>query len=301
MIRALSVLFFCFIAYILTAINPIDSKEHMHNHNNENIHVIFDVNGVLTQNSGAAKILGYRKFIAYFLLHHRNPFTIKAAIKQKLFHFLQEIKPRDPQEVAAYDEVGGLLPQIMCDWLKGTVNSAQLLKAVDDASAGKKRSLELAIITSIAKMMFTPELLIESQSWVPETIEFVKKLKKQGYKVYIFSNWDPSFALMKEKYPEIVGLFDDIVISGDIHLIKPDLNYYYRAIEKCGIDINRAIFFDDQEVNVKAAQSIGLASIQCTSTGLISSRPNIASLEKQFYAWRYTHIQDAATSNTQPV
>ncbi len=288
--QPITAIFFCMIAYIFTAINPVESVEL--NHANENVHVIFDVNGVLTQNSGATKILGYKKFIAYLLLHHHNPFTIKAAIKQKLFNFLHSIKPRDPQEVDCQDEAGNILPQIMCDWMKGTMSSAQLLKAVDNAEAHNKKSLELAIVVAIAKMMFTPELFMQSQSWVPETIAFAKKLKKQGYKLYIFSNWDAeSFALMKDKYPNTIGLFDGVVISGDINLIKPDINFYRQALAQCNIDINRSIFFDDQEVNVKAAQSIGLASIQCKSIGF-SARPDIASLEKQFKAWRNTHIKN---------
>src|ERR1700722_16762856 len=99
--RALAVFLFCIVALIFTAVNPVESMHLTHTH--ENVHVIFDVNGVLTQNAGATKILSYRKFIAYWLLHHRNPFTIKDAVKQKLFKFLASIKPRNPQETLAED------------------------------------------------------------------------------------------------------------------------------------------------------------------------------------------------------
>jgi len=263
------------------------TEQHSHENPNEQVHVIFDVGGVMVQTSGARKILGLKKFILYALTH--NPMTMKKSIKEKLFSFLADIEPRQADEVDARDEHGTQIPQILCNWMKGAYTPEQLNQMVDEQAKKYPQGLELDIIRDIAHMMFTPNSMIQTQQFVPEALEFVRELKDQGYKVYILSNFSPeTFRLLESQQPEFFALFDGIVVSGDIGLIKPDLNIYEYTLTTCNIDRTKACFIDDQPVNIDAAQKVGITGILCPITkGYLSNgSPDIEAARKNFYAWR---------------
>ncbi|MCX5922636.1 MAG: HAD-IA family hydrolase [Candidatus Dependentiae bacterium] len=247
---------------------------------NNDIHVIFDMNGVLVKNSGETKILGIGKFIAYALMH---PFSIKKTIRKKLYEFLNTLEARDPQETNACDEEGTQLPQIMCTWMKGTKTPAAILEDVETEVAQRWGGLELNIVSSISRMMFTPELMAQTQEWVPETLDFVDELKEQGYKVHILSNFDThTFNVMRKQHPEVFEKFDSITVSGDIGLIKPDPTIYEHVLTTNGIDRSKSFFIDDCLVNVQAAEQQGICSSLCTKKG---KNPHIKAVRDDFYDW----------------
>lgn len=287
---------------ILLAVAPLKTNELPSNSQDTDIHVIFDLNGVLVKTAGETKILGMSKFIKLALvkiLRFQSPFSIKKTLKRKLFEFLHSIQSRDAHEVNACDEQGNLLPQILCNYLKGTEKSEDLLKKINETEQKCKRGLELSIIASIARMIFTPQTFVQIQEWVPQAIEFVRELKAFGCKVYILSNWDPeSFKIFEQKYPEILGLFDGILISGSLGLIKPDHKVYRALLAKYNIPASRAIFFDDQWINVKAArEAVNIHALVCKQKKGIfgSSTPDIQDLKKHCYHWQ-NQLDDQAAS-----
>ena len=86
---------------------------------------------------------------------------------------------------------------------------------------------EESLVRALAELIFTPEYFIKTRSLVPDGIAFVKECKQAGHSLYILSNWDPySFTILEKAYPELFELFDGIIISGDIGLIKPDPAIY---------------------------------------------------------------------------
>lgn len=254
---------------------------HSSQRNNESISVIFDMNGVLTFNAGATKVLNLRKFITYALFN--NPFKAQEKIRKKLFEFMDSIEERHPGEAGACDEQGKLVPQIVCNWLKGTENSEQLLERVEKAAEGKT-GLEISIIKDIAHMMFVPEQFVQTQQWNEETLAFVRELKDQGCKLYILSNWDPaSFKYMRQQYADIFALFDGIMISGDVGLIKPDARIYEHILATFNIPRERVLFIDDQKVNVESAiKNCKICSVVCTPDHGIKRARSV------FYTWRDT-------------
>lgn len=57
-------------------------------------------------------------------------------------------------------------------------------------------------------------------------------------------------------------LFDDIVDSSDVGVRKPDPEIYLLALERLGgIAPDRAVFLDDHEGNVEAAEALGITGI----------------------------------------
>lgn len=256
------------------------------------IHVIFDMNGVLVTDRGHTKILGIKPFIEYALLHTlslKNPLKIKQVLRKKLFDFMLEVQPKQQHDCVTYDTQGNELPPLMCDWLKGSQSCSQILSKVEAKALEKKLGIEQQIVTSMCRMIFTPELFIQTQHWAQETLDFVAELKADGAHVYILSNWDPeSFKLMRTTYPETFALFDGILISGDAHMVKPDTAIYEHMLATFNIDRHNAFFIDDQEPNVQAAQYIGITSILCKPQKVLlsSSGPDISAAKEAFYAWQ---------------
>lgn len=256
---------------------------------NDCISVIFDMNGVLVETSGATRLIGKEKLITYALT--QNPFNIKRNLKTKLFEFLSKIQERDANEIDARDEQSNIIPQIMCNWMKGTQTPQQLIDAVVAQFTKHPQNLETSILHDIAHMMFTPHMFAQTQQLVPQAIDFVKSLKAQGYKLYILSNFPTeSFSIIKNENPAFFALFDGIVISGDIGLIKPDPDIYTYLLTAHNIDSRTACFIDDQPTNVLAAHYAGMESFVCPSKmgWGYSGSPDIEVVKQEFRRWRNT-------------
>jgi HAD superfamily hydrolase (TIGR01509 family) len=59
----------------------------------------------------------------------------------------------------------------------------------------------------------------------------------------------------------IAGLFDEIIISSEVGIIKPELPIFNLAVEKIGVPAAEIIFIDDRDYNVVAAETVGVKSI----------------------------------------
>lgn len=258
--------------------------------------IIFDLGGVVLETKSAMQFIGIPKLLAYAMT--QNPVTVPQTLRKALFDFYNEIHERHPHEVNAQDDHGHPLPQTLCYWIKGTYTPEQLRQAVDEKISLREQSIENSIIHAIAHMMFTPEKMAQTQHLVPETVELIKELKEQGYKLYVLSNFcSESFNLIKERNPEFFALFDGIVISAEIGLIKPDPNIYQHILSTHNIDPKTACFIDDQKVNLEAAKQFGIHTIHCPSQYgyFYGKSPDIGTVRQQLDAWQAS-FQSASTA-----
>jgi putative hydrolase of the HAD superfamily len=94
---------------------------------------------------------------------------------------------------------------------------------------------------------------------------FIKNLHPH-YKVGLLSNaWDDLRQTMHERWNMDV-LFDDLVISAEVGMVKPDPRIFHFALERLGVQPKEAVFIDDTLVNVEAARRQGLEAIQFLDT-----------------------------------
>lgn len=252
---------------------------------NEDITVILDFNGVLVKNGGETKIVGIGKFIPYALMHG---FSCKKRLKNNMFDFFESIECRTPDQAHACDQDGQVLPQLMCEWMRGNQTSATILQKIEKEAQKRAQGLEIDLITSISRMMFTPELFAQTQHLVYDAVQFVIELKKQGYKVIVCTNFDDeTFAIIEQKLAKFFALVDGIVVSGRVGLLKPEPAIYTYLLNTYSIDPSKAFFIDDQLVNVEGARSVGITSVVCPAKkGVFSSASDAYNVRSQFYAWR---------------
>ena len=98
-----------------------------------------------------------------------------------------------------------------------------------------------------------------------ETIEIVRELKAQGTPLYCLTNFSTEkFPLMRRRF-DVFDLFDGIVVSAEIGIVKPDPAVYRYLVERFGLEAPSCLFVDDVEANVGAASSIGMQAVHYLS------------------------------------
>lgn len=96
----------------------------------------------------------------------------------------------------------------------------------------------------------------------PEMIELLSRLKGLGYTIYALSNMPQDIFLSLFEQHKFWSLFDDIVISSQIKLIKPDPAIFEFVLSKHRLKANECIFLDDSAANIATANDMGFATIK---------------------------------------
>jgi putative hydrolase of the HAD superfamily len=93
-------------------------------------------------------------------------------------------------------------------------------------------------------------------------LDFLRGLRPER-KVGLISNaWSGLRGFISDQKFE--NVFDEMIISAEVGLMKPDPRIYRLALEKLGSCPEESVFIDDVLVNVEAARSIGMSAIQFT-------------------------------------
>lgn len=106
------------------------------------------------------------------------------------------------------------------------------------------------VSTSLAKDEHLDQMLLS----------YIKELKN-SYKIGLLSNigrggFERYFAgLDSHEY------FDDLVLSGEEGLVKPDPRIYELAAKRLSLEVGECVFVDDSERNCIAAENVGMKSI----------------------------------------
>ncbi len=93
------------------------------------------------------------------------------------------------------------------------------------------------------------------------TDEWLDALKAKGYKIYILSNFSRKGFEDCADELDYVKKADGAVISYKVKMIKPDPGIYEYLIKTYDIDPQKAVFIDDNEDNIRAAEKFGINGI----------------------------------------
>lgn len=93
----------------------------------------------------------------------------------------------------------------------------------------------------------------------------LRELKASGVKIALLSNNTPDLRAQIGDLG-LAEVFDSIMISSEIGVMKPDPQAYRRALAELDVAPSRAAFIDDSILNVDAARTLGLYPILFTSS-----------------------------------
>lgn len=118
-----------------------------------------------------------------------------------------------------------------------------------------------------ARLGITPaqwqEAVAQTQAPDTELLDYIASLKPH-YKVAILSN--ANIGTLERKFsPEQLELFDTVVVSAEVGLIKPDRRIYELAAERLGVNASACLFTDDSEYYCQAARDAGMQAIHYQS------------------------------------
>lgn len=139
------------------------------------------------------------------------------------------------------------------EWLqldRGTLDEASFIQIMCERLPDHKEMIK-------RKLESWQEMLEPIES----SIALIPQLKKQGYKLYILSNFHKqAFKNIYEQY-EFFKYFDGKVISSDWELLKPEKEIFLKLIDLYDIDPTRTVFIDDSKDNTDAAEELGFHTI----------------------------------------
>lgn len=91
----------------------------------------------------------------------------------------------------------------------------------------------------------------------------IEKIRGSGKKLYLLSNISKSFAKDYKNIPEIasvLSLFDGLVLSGTINMVKPDENIFEYLCETYSVTPEESVFIDDNPKNIATAKKLGFGT-----------------------------------------
>lgn len=103
-----------------------------------------------------------------------------------------------------------------------------------------------------------PRMLADA---IPGSVAILGELRQRGHRLYALTNWSAeTFPIARERFG-FLQWFEDIVVSGEVMLAKPDPRIFELAIERCRLRPARTVFIDDSLHNVEAGREAGLHAL----------------------------------------
>jgi glucose-1-phosphatase len=90
---------------------------------------------------------------------------------------------------------------------------------------------------------------------------FIKDIRPK-YKTGLLSNaWSNARRVVDSRY-HVLDVFDVVIFSAEVGLAKPDPRIYQLELDKLGVQAAEAIFVDDVQENIDAANRLGIHGVR---------------------------------------
>jgi 2-haloacid dehalogenase len=98
-----------------------------------------------------------------------------------------------------------------------------------------------------------------------DTVDILRQLKARGTPLFALSNWSAEMFPHAEATYDWLELFDGVVVSGRVGMIKPDREIFDYLLRTYGLEAGDILFIDDHEPNISAARSYGIRAHHFTA------------------------------------
>lgn len=89
----------------------------------------------------------------------------------------------------------------------------------------------------------------------------IKTAKERASGIYLLSNISIKFVNEYRENPDVdrvLSLFDGLVFSGPIHMVKPDPAIFRHLFDTYGLLAEETLFIDDSPKNIAGAEALGI-------------------------------------------
>jgi 2-haloacid dehalogenase len=97
------------------------------------------------------------------------------------------------------------------------------------------------------------------------TVELLRALKEKQVTLFGLSNWSSeTFTIVRHEF-EFLNLFDGIILSGEVNLVKPEPGIFKLCLQRIGRPADQCLFIDDSATNINSAKKLGFDTVQFIS------------------------------------
>lgn len=137
-----------------------------------------------------------------------------------------------------------------------------------------------AITNSVGRPEYTPAQVAafvrkDVEFWLTldePILEWNRTLRAAGFKTAILSNMPEVLGIHLRQHTNLFEEFDEVTLSYEARSAKPESKIYRSCLAGLGLRAGDALFLDDKEPNVHAAQATGLHSIVYSNRAKLSGR-----------------------------
>jgi epoxide hydrolase-like predicted phosphatase len=163
----------------------------------------------------------------------------------------------------AASEAAGQVAQQLAAQLPGLIsgNPVHALERGECAVADFERLLAERLVTTTGGKVIADGLLTRMLSASrpdPLMYQVIRDLRAKGLRTALLSNSWGEGGYPRQDFP---GLFDAVVISGEVGMRKPEPRIFLHTAELLDIDPAECVFIDDVEGNVRAAVGCGMTGV----------------------------------------
>ena len=140
------------------------------------------------------------------------------------------------------------------DWVELDRGTIELEQAIDrGATRTGLPSEDIERLLGAVPRFLTP---------IEATIDLIHDLSHTENRLFVLSNMHLASIAYLEQHHAIWDLFDGIVISSRIQMVKPELQIYEYLLKLYRLEPSETVFIDDLRENLLAASSVGIKTIQ---------------------------------------
>ena len=217
--------------------------------------IIFDLTNVLIKENqiGFAKKIGYGRLANYAITHWKSP-------GYRCLDMLAEMSKHEIQK-----------PHITIT-LQSRVMPRCLVELLDSHRFfGSTKEKKLMI--DIMDLVLDPQTIASIIEPNKATVQLAQKLKKAGHPLYLCANApEELYATAHGKFPDILQLFDGVVISSHVKIVKPDEAIFHHLLDTHNLDPAECILIDDLQASAKTAENLGIQAIVFDKTSRVTKK-----------------------------
>ncbi len=158
---------------------------------------------------------------------------------------------------------------VMRSWFIGAYDGAgagNLIHRLEDGSLepGEFERLLAAELRMLDGGPVAPSGLLERMfaefDPVEQMYDALRSCRSHGFQTALLSNsWGNTYP--RDRW---TGLFDAIVISGEVRMRKPAPEIFHHALNALGLEAAQCVFIDDVAQNIEAAERLGMVGLHHT-------------------------------------
>ena len=96
---------------------------------------------------------------------------------------------------------------------------------------------------------------------IDASVAILKELKENETPLYALTNWSAETFPTALRLYDFLGLFEGIVVSGQVQKIKPNAEIFHHLVDDFDVRPADAVFIDDNLPNVEASRRLGFHGI----------------------------------------